>query len=343
MLVVLHGAKKNVGDFLIRERGLALLRHVRPDQELRVLPRWEPLTDEALEGAEAVVLCGGPGLAPHFYPGVFPIGAALDGRRIPILPLALGWSGQPADTPERFTFDEPSLRALREIHSRIGWSSVRDDLSLKLLEAADIGEARRTGCAAWYHLPSLGKAPAAVSSVGRLVFTPPARSGRHFRETVQVLRLLRRRNPDAERFCVFHRGLRTGTGTRRREAAVVSALAAVARALGYRVVDASYRLEAIDFYAECDLHVGYRVHAHLGFLSLRKPSMLLCEDGRGVGQAVTLGDPYELRAGTPDVVDRLEAALEREEADGHPMLIRAVEEIERTWPVMKETIEQLPE
>ena len=41
--VLLHGAKKNVGDFLIFERSKALIaRHCRVDTFLE-LPRWKPL------------------------------------------------------------------------------------------------------------------------------------------------------------------------------------------------------------------------------------------------------------------------------------------------------------
>ena len=57
---------------------------------------------------------------------------------------------------------------------------------------------------------------------------------------------------------------------------------------GYEVVDTSYDLERIRFYDECDLHVGYRVHSHLYFLSQRRPSFLLHEDGRGRGMSSAL-------------------------------------------------------
>lgn len=332
---------KNVGDFLIRERALALLRHVRPDQAIILHERWRPLAPERMERADAAVLCGGPGLARNFYPGVYRF-ADLRAADTPVLPLALGWSGQPADHPEQFAFDPESHEALLQIHRRIGWSSVRDDVSLKVMERAKVGAVRRTGCAAWYHLPSLGKDPVLPVSVRRLVVTPPAHSAKHFRETIHLMRALARRYPDAERFCVFHRGLRPGGGTQWREAAVVNPMAAVARGFGYKIVDAAYRLAAVDFYEMADLHVGYRVHAHLYFLSLRRPSLLVSEDGRGIGQTVTLGDGYAFRAGAPGVVGHVMSALDAEERAGHPLLYRAVAEIEATWPVMRSTIEQLP-
>ena len=45
----------------------------------------------------------------------------------------------------------------------------------------------------------------------------------------------------------------------------------------------------IHFYDKVDLHVGFRVHAHLYMLSMRKPSILLIEDGRGYGVFYSLG------------------------------------------------------
>ena len=169
MLLVLHGAKLNAGDFLIRERGLEILRHLRPVQRLVIHPRWEPVDPDLFDSADAVVLCGGPGLARRFYPRVFAMVDDLDAHPTPVLPVALGWSGTPADIPERFKFSPKSLAALRAIHARIGWSGVRDELSLEIVRRADVGEVRRTGCFAWYHLPSMGQpcTPQSVSVAWR--------------------------------------------------------------------------------------------------------------------------------------------------------------------------------
>jgi hypothetical protein len=341
-LVVLHGARKNAGDFLIRERALALIRHVRPNHEIVLHPRWEPLDSATLAGSDAVVLCGGPGLRKDFYPETFPLVPDLGAIRIPVLPLALGWSGQPVDFPEKFAFNDASRTALSAILRTVGWGSVRDDVSLRIVERSDVGACRRSGCTAWYHLPSLGTPVQAPDKVRRLVFTPPQASTRFSVETVKLMRLLRSQYKGAERFCVFHRGLRADRFTRRRESAAVRSLAAAATALDFKVIDAAFDLARIAFYREADLHVGYRVHAHLAFVSYRRPSLLICEDGRGLGQAETLGDEYRIRAGQRDTVTQVADALLNEERLGHPALARAVEEVERTWPVMRETLEQLP-
>ena len=173
MLLVVHGGTKNVGDLLIKERGISLVRHVRPDQELVVKHRLDPTAADALRGAEAAVLCGGPGLRRDFYPTTFPLLKSLGETSTPVLPLALGWAGEPMGHPERFAFDRSSLDALTQIHGRIQWSGVRDDLSLQVLQDASVGDTRRTGCTAWYHLPSLGTTPDLPKRVRRLVVTTP--------------------------------------------------------------------------------------------------------------------------------------------------------------------------
>src|SRR4029453_7482424 len=131
----------------------------------------------------------------------------------------------------------------------------------------------------------------------------------------------------AERFCLFHRGLRADQFTSKKESAATLSLAAAATALGFKVIDAAFDLSRIAFYKNADLHVGYRVHAHLAFVSYRRPSLLIAEDGRGLGQAETLGDEYRIRAGHSETVAQVVEALSKEERLGHPGLARAVDEV----------------
>ena len=74
-------------------------------------------------------------------------------------------------------------------------------------------------------------------------------------------------------------------------------------------------------------------------VSYRRPSLLISEDGRGLGQMETLHDEYRIRAGRVDTITRVAEALSTEERLGHPGLTHAVDEVERTWPVMQETLE----
>ena len=339
MILVSHGAKKNVGDYLIHSRGRAILEQLLPGESLVSFPRWDPIPADLIGRARAVVLCGGPGLTRDFYPGTFRLVPNIHDVNVPVLPLALGWSGRPAQDPFSFNFDPPSHEALKAIHAGLGWSSVRDDLSLDIMKSCGVEQVRRSGCTAWYHLPSLGKRFVSPGQVRSLVFTTPA-SPRLFGQAFKLMKRLASRYPTIDRWCVFHRGIGHDKETRRRTAYANYMLARVASALKFTVVDGSSDLSKIDFYGDVDLHVGYRVHAHLAFLSQRRGSILVSEDGRGVGQALTFGDPYRLVASEPDLVDRVESAVDTE-VGSWDATRRAIEEIERSWPVMRETVLQL--
>src|SRR5690606_28726144 len=44
----------------------------------------------------------------------------------------------------------------------------------------------------------------------------------------------------------------------------------------------------LDRYDDYDIHIGYRVHAHVSMLKRRKPSYLIEQDGRGIDYGLTL-------------------------------------------------------
>ena len=55
------------------------------------------------------------------------------------------------------------------------------------------------------------------------------------------------------------------------------------------VVDITNSCKGFEVYDNSDLHIGFRVHAHIYNLSMRKRSILIEEDGRGAGVNEALG------------------------------------------------------
>jgi hypothetical protein len=292
MYTVLSGAKINMGDFLITQRARDLLTHLRPEHALFQLPSWEPLDAhlEQVNQSAAVIILGGPGYQPRFYPGVYRLTGDLSRITVPIIPLGLGWKGYPGDweTVRRYRFTGESLQLLRRIGAETPYLGCRDHLSREVLRRNGIPNGLVTGCPTWYHLPSLGQPLRTARKVSALVVTPAQRAI-YQHQSIALLAALAKRFPEARRYCSFNRGIDrddafTPSGDRRNN----RTLKAAALREGYEVVDTSYGLERIGFYDECDLHVGYRVHSHLHFLSRRRPSFLLHEDGRGRGMSSAL-------------------------------------------------------
>ena len=147
-----------------------------------------------------------------------------------------------------------------------------------------------TGCPTWYDLEHLDLDFEKVGDIKRIVFTPPAKP-LFTSQSLEIMQMIRRVFPKAYLICSFHRGILNDAHTTESEANRSKVIAKSAEAMGFKVVDSSYGVDKVSFYKTCDLHIGYRVHGHLYFLSHRRPSFLIHEDGRGRGASEALGMP----------------------------------------------------
>lgn len=311
MYIVLTGAKKNIGDFLITERCSQLLKHHKPEHELIQLPHWKSLEEQMdlVNESSGIIINGGPGFQPHFYPGIYKLMPNLKDIKVPIIPMGLGWKGVPGDylTLKNYRFNQRSMNALNRISNEVEFISCRDYLTKEALKRNGINNVLMTGCPVWYDLDSIGKNIERPKEIKKLVFTP-AQDHIYRTQSIKILKMLKSLFPDSELYCSFHRGIEADEFTSKADEKNNMAIKREADELGYNVVDTSYNLDKIQFYDDCDLHVGYRVHAHLYFLSKRKTSILLHEDGRGKGVSESLNvmgiDAFE-RTSVGYIADRI--------------------------------------
>jgi hypothetical protein len=289
--VTLTGSKSNAGDHLIRHRAHALLRWQRPDREIADIDGWRPLGDAELEkvnGAKALILCGGPALQRRMVPKIYNL-PALDRIKVPIVSLGIGWkskNGAWRDTAG-YPFDPRSAELLERMDRSGCGSSVRDYHSLVMLERRGLTHFINTGCPALYERETLDAAAAPAPlreprSIGFSLGVAHRESRSMAAQSRALLLALRARYPGARLTVAFHHPPADWPGDAR-----------FARWLdgeGVRYEDISGSHERLmSFYRECDLHVGYRVHAHLYRTSLNRASVLITEDGRGRAQQAMLG------------------------------------------------------
>ena len=336
--LVLTGARENVGDHLIGDRGLALLSQLRPDRAIVRRDRHADAVEIAAlaQGATAVVLLGGPALTHDVFPTIYPLHGYEDWR-VPLRAMALGWSGRGWRNPQGFRFT-PEARSFLARLERDGPISVRDPATERILSANGLSRVLMTGCTAWYELASLGQ-PLRAGPVEHIVFTVGARRTLLWQH-IRVLQAIKATFPETTLTCSFHRGIGR-TARRRFEGTFTQAIAVAARALGARIVDASLSLDRIAFYNETDLHVGYRVHGHLSFLSKRRPSVLIWEDGRGLGQLEGLGTPG-VSAYEPKPWKRLRSVLNEERGSAFAGFRHLAERIDRSYKTMRQFVLDLP-
>tara|TARA_R110002073_G_scaffold56835_15_gene144548 strand:- start:14997 stop:16025 length:1029 start_codon:yes stop_codon:yes gene_type:complete len=293
MIVLLSGQIKNIGDFLITDRAKKLFEEF-VDKDIVVLDRTKKLDGhiDTINKARFVVLCGGPAYAPDIYKGIYPLVDDLSLIKVPIIPFGLGWCGRPSGAPLSFAFNDESKNFLIEAHKKIHSSSCRCNVTKKVLINNGIKNVTMTGCPVWYDLPSIGKNFKELDEVKKIVFTTAA-DPKLIKQTVSLIRLLTKQFPKAQITMTYHRGILPDKHTTVRATIGYLSMALGAKLVNSRikVMDVAYDLKKLDFYDNCDFHIGYRVHAHLYFLSKRLPSLLINEDGRGKGMVETMNLP----------------------------------------------------
>ncbi|RKX91902.1 MAG: hypothetical protein DRP84_10860 [Spirochaetes bacterium] len=291
MYTLITGAHKNVGDFLIVERGKQLLRRYANGKEFLEFDNQIPLTNHLKEinKTNAIILCGGPGYTQNLFRN-YPFLRNIDKIKVPVIPFAVGWCGHPADNPDKFSFSDDSKSVLEYIHKNCEFSSCRDKIMKEILKRQGIENVLMTGDTALYDLKSIGKKFTLPRKIRKVAVSVAQHPGQ-YHQNIYLLEQVKQTFPEAELICCFHRNLKADKFTPETTAKGAQKIAQSARKLGYRVVDASYDTSKIEFYRECDLHIGYRVHAHIFFLSIRKPTFLLQEDGRGLALSKTVSLP----------------------------------------------------
>lgn len=319
--VLLTGSKNNAGDYLIKKRAIELLSTYRADRELVDFNAWEPVTDEGLErinAAKALILTGGPSLQRFMYPGVYALRRNLDDIRVPITTMGIGWKGFPGDWTEtrRYALSKSTLELVHKINESGYLSSVRDYHTLNVLQHAGFDSFMMTGCPALYVKEFIGAKINQKLERGRVAFSVGVAflvSRSIERQMKNLLAFLAQKYGRSNVAVLFHhsidrRLLSISHSNWRQRSGRARFLRGQLRFVqwlernGYQYRDVSDSADRmIEEYVKADLHVGYRVHAHILMSSISKPSILLAEDGRGKALKEVLCAP---------VIDAFDAACD---------------------------------
>ncbi len=340
--IILHGAKKNAGDYLIYKRAIKILEKVLDDPEFIIYPRWMNLDHKIKEINETkgIIIPGGPGYYEGFYPKIYTLTTNLDDIKVPVFPMGLGWNGRPMNEPEKFRFTPDSLKALIKFQNAGVTLNTRDIITYNILAQhteLDKNKIVMSGCPAWYDLENLHKEYKPPEEIKNIVFTPPS-SVSLAKQSKKLMKRINELFPNAHKYSVFHRGIEPDEFTTKKVSKVYKNIAKYAKKLNYEVVDASYGIDKIQFYRDCDLHIGYRVHASIFFLSIRKPSFLLHEDGRGMGLSQTLNLHNDISAYDKKAIDKIIQNISNESDNNYNSFKEPTKFMENNFEIMKKSI-----
>lgn len=291
--IILAGALKNVGDFLIAKRTRELIEYYKPNAKILEFSRFEDLTNklDVVNQSKAVILAGGPGYLPNMYPKTFRLVPNLSDIKVPIIALGMGWYGRVGDDLDlnSYRFTKESHKLLNRLVNDFPYLGVRDYLTEEVLNKQGFANTMMTGCPAWYDIEYInGKRTINANEVKSIAFSTPA-SYRYYEQAIKVMALIKKEFPNAKLCCTFHRGVNADKYTKKTRAKFFNALKDHAKKLGFECFDLSYDANNMEIYDRYDLHIGYRVHAHIYCLSHFRKSILLEEDGRGRGANEALG------------------------------------------------------
>lgn len=301
--VILTGSKNNAGDFLIKYRAKRLFSWLRPDRQIIDLDGWKPFDSESLatvNNAKALILMGGPALQEKMRPNIYGLSDNLSDIKAPIATMGIGWYSQQGywQNTHNYPMSGKSVELLDRIASDKLQSSVRDYHTLNTLNSMGYENYLMTGCPAYYDQEFLNhpiKIESSPKKVGFSLGVSFKNSSRMFKQMQQAVLKTQEVLPDSCQLEVaFHHSLNESYlqahGGMRRLFEKQREFANWLDSEKIPYVDISGSAEnLINYYSNCDLHVGYRVHAHIFMSSISKPSIILSEDGRGIGLKEVIG------------------------------------------------------
>jgi hypothetical protein len=288
--VILTGSKNNAGDYLIKYRAKKLFSKLRPDRGIVDYDGWKPFTQDQLaeiNQSKALILLGGPSLQNKMRKNIYPMTANLDDLTVPIVMLGVGYKGVQGTFEETrdYQLDTLSLELLRRVNDSSVTSAVRDYHTLNVLQHYGLDNFVMAGCPALYSLDHLYGAFSPAEKINKVCFSMGVSYRRSRSMDIQMRGIISQISEinSSKPEVLFHHSI---DDSNPRQSEFIKWLEK--NNIPYRDISGSEN-DLIGAYSDCDLHVGYRVHAHIYCCSISKPSVLLSEDGRGVALKDVIG------------------------------------------------------
>jgi hypothetical protein len=264
---------RNVGDKLIFSSAIDILKKEKGEENFLVFFREDNLSSKLslINQSRAVILPGFP-LRKEMN-SLYWIFEHLDKIFVPVIPMGSGWGSFPGDflDIEKFRFSDSTKAFLKKISDNVPLFACRDVHTQIILEKIGVNSTIFTGDCGLFNFNFIGK-KIKVGNVENVVITPPHKS-MYFHQAKEILEFISMFFPDAMKYFSLHSVISKND----------KKLIEYSKDLDFHVIDCAGNLTKLEMYNSMDLHIGYRLHGHISFLSRNKPSILLCEDGRSIG------------------------------------------------------------
>ena len=376
--VILTGSKNNAGDFLIKYRAKQLFKNLRPDREIIDYNAWEEFDKEKLEvvnNSKALILLGGPSLQKMMRPNIYKMTKNLEDIKVPIITMGIGWKSIQGEWKNTFNYplSDESIALLKRVNNSNCFSSVRDYHTLNSIRFKGFDNFLMTGCPAYYDLDFIGK-EVTNPKISKIAFS----LGVSFIHSLSMEKLMKdnilkckEKFEDKEFEVVFHHSLNKNkflsshnVTEKHNQRHIEFANWLDEQKISYADISGSAE-NLIEYYSKVDLHIGYRVHAHIFMNSISKFSILISEDGRAKGTKDVIGGivldgfidykddflskvfnklskNYDKITANEYLSKEIISNVEYEEKINFKRLKNSRKQIDNNFEIMKQFIEKLP-
>ena len=194
----------------------------------------------------------------------------------------MGWWGADATLHSIYTysFNDYQKSLYNRVISDTKFLGCRDYHTVNVLRNNGFDSTLMTGCPAWYNLEYVNKINYTGPDFTKVnnICISDCSNPDNLPLLMEVLKYVRNFFPNANINLIFHRGLIQNID-----------LSNIITNNNISVIDISQSQDGFKYYDSCDLHIGFRVHAHIYNLSIRHASILIEEDSRGNGTNSALG------------------------------------------------------
>jgi polysaccharide pyruvyl transferase WcaK-like protein len=284
---LLHGAILNSGDYLICKRSTELLKRFLDQNKFELIPieRWN-----SFEGNfDALIILGGPIVSRTLHMQSKNIIKYLNNKKIPIIALGIGISGEYYNNIEHY-FDDESFKFWNGLYESSGLISVRDKQTYSLFKHFNI-KTKLTGCPALFDLNNIKKLDKGFQTKKekkiKISLTIPDLSITSF----NIFHILYNiKNLFLSVFFMSYLKINFGYNKINNEYnlilqhgfnPLINIICIYSKLLGFEPIDASRRsLDEIKHINYSNIHIGTRLHSNILFLSAGKPSYLFNIDNR---------------------------------------------------------------
>lgn len=268
---------KNIGDQLITTCLQKLVMDKVADAEFSIIWRadsWDNVKEAVFEADHVFFAC--LALRPNMHKNEYPYLGELVDSGIPFSVIASGTSLPVSkDTNIYEGFSHESISLLKKINDKSVVFTTRGVVSQEFCRRAGLNNAVFNGDVAFYDKKLDGLNFKQGAQCKKIVVSDPHRALGYIEAMHVLIDGLRAVFPDADIVVAQHGVNEVVEDFCRRNSIKVE-----------KIYEDKY--SGLKIYDEADLHVGFRVHAHVSALKRRKYSYLLEQDGRGCDYGATL-------------------------------------------------------